>query len=82
MPFFGKPQEKLEAMENFTAKNGTGSKQEPEAIPIFGKPRTQPKAIPPEQVKQGKQAPEAMQNLEKPQTQPEALQILNSEKGI
>ena len=54
MPFFGKHQDQLEAMQIFTAKNGTGRKQEPEAMPIFGKTRTQPEAMQilnPEQVK-------------------------------
>ena len=54
MLFFGKPQEKPEAMKIFTANNGTRRKQEPEAMPIFVKPRTQPEAIQifnPEQVK-------------------------------
>ena len=32
--FFGKPQEQPEAMQIFNAENGTGSKHEPEAMPI------------------------------------------------
>ena len=42
---FRKPQEKPEAMKIFTAKKGIGRKQEPEAMPLFGKPRTQPEAM-------------------------------------
>ena len=32
-------------MQIFNAKNGTGSKHEPEAMPIFEKTQTQPEAM-------------------------------------
>ena len=45
MPFFGKPQEKPEAIQIFNANNGTGRKHEPEAMLIFEKTKTQPEAM-------------------------------------
>ena len=37
MPFFGKPQVQLEAMQIFNAKNGTGRKKVPEDMQMFEK---------------------------------------------